>query len=122
MIDTALSFLTRVEWYAIIGAVLIGTSITEMVKRTARRLVTVSSPWVYPWVGFAITSIAAYSVWPLDGLFPHPVFMAILLGATAPALYKLTTAALRRFGLGWVADALTGEPHSAKTKENGNDK
>lgn len=118
MIDAALSFLARGEWYAVIGAVLIGTFITEMVKRTARRFIAATSPWVYPWVGFIITAVSAYSVWPLDGLFPHPIFMAVLLGATAPTLYKLTTTTLRRFGLGWVADALTGEAHSSTEGPN----
>lgn len=110
MIDTALSFLTRAEWYAIIGAVLMGTFLTELLKRTARRLLSWDSPpGLYPWLGFMVTSTAAYSVWPSDGLFPHPLFMSILLGAVAPALYKLTTVALRRFGFAWIADAITGE-------------
>lgn len=111
--DEALLWFTRGEWYAIVGAVLLGSFATELLKRGVR-LAPNDRGWQLPRgtfeaLGFVTTALAAFAVWPADGLFPHPVFAALVVGATAPTLYKLTTAALRRFGQGWAADILTGE-------------
>lgn len=113
----ALLWFTRGEWYAIIGAVLLGSFVTELCKRGVRNLHGWQVPrGTFEALGFVTTALAAFAVWPADGLFPHPAFAALVVGATAPTLYKLTTAALRRFGQGWAADILTGERRRTRTR------
>lgn len=110
MIDTALNIFSRGEWYALIGAVLFGSFATEAIKRTGRHFVSWRAPLgLWPIVAFALTAAAAYALWPRDGVFPHPLFAACLIGLIAPTLYKLTTAGLRRTRYAWVAGVLTGE-------------
>jgi hypothetical protein len=105
-------YLSQSEWYAAIGGLAMGWFATESIKRFWRTLhpnAVLETWWFLPILGFGITAFSTWSIWPKAGIFPHPVFIALLIGLAAPILYKIITAFLRKSGQGWLADILTGK-------------
>ena len=110
--DELLNYLTREELYAAAGGLAMGWFATEAIKRFWRSLhpnAVLETWWFLPILGFGITAGSTWSLWPKAGIFPHPVFIALLIGLAAPILYKVVIALLRKFGQDWLADILTGK-------------
>lgn len=113
-------YLTLAEWYALGGGLVMGWLATEAVKRIWRTIRWHGMPynyhpscldtaWALPLLGFVITALSTWSIWPVTGLFPHPIFAALLAGLSAPISYKILIALLRKLGQDWLADILTGQ-------------
>jgi hypothetical protein len=105
-------YLSQSEWYAAGGGLAMGWLATEAVKRFWRSLhpnAVLEKWWFLPILGFVITAVSTWSIWPKTGLFPHPVFIALLTGLAAPITYKVVIALLRKTGQDWLADILAGK-------------
>lgn len=111
-----LDWISAQELYAIIAGLVLGWSGTEAVKRMMRLVSRRSPAWLYPLLGYLITAAGTYATWPADGKFPHRVIAAMIVGLIAPTIYKLLTAWLRKSGLHWVANAISGERRHRKAK------
>lgn len=102
-------FISPAEVTAIGVALVIGWAGTEMLKRIAQQVRKQDEPgWVWAWLGFAVTFVAAMATWPKAGVFPHPTAAAMAVALAAPSLYAIVIYALRRTGFQGVASILTG--------------
>ena len=107
--------LTPGEWTALGGGLLMGWLVTETVKRVWRKLrpcPLLETGWMLPLMGFTITAVSTWTLWPVTGLFPHPVFAALVSGFSVPIVYKVVVALLRKTGQDWLADILSGKKSS----------
>lgn len=115
-----LDWISAPELSSIVAGLVLGWSATEAIKRMARLVSRRSPVWLYPLLGYLITAAGVYVTWPADGKFPHRAIAAMIVGLLAPTIYKLLTAWLRKRGLHWIANAISGERRHRKARPPGN--
>lgn len=112
-----LQFISKDEATVALWAWALGWLVTEAIKRLLQACnFRDEPPYFYPLLGFFLTFFTASMAWPPFGRFPHPFLAAVTIGAALPAVYKIVTAGLRRYGFGWIAAILTGNRRAEGSK------